>query len=194
MAKKQESGLKVILVLVLIAMSSAILLAYVNTVTRGPIENNKKAETKRAIGIVLNTLSDYRYEEVPKEMEVDNSPVRYFEAMGESDKAVGYAIVVLGPNGYTSDFKIMVGLDSTGTIIDTYVLDHKETPGLGDAMTKEPFKKQFRDRNAENTDWKVKKDGGDIDAITAATISSRAFTDGCKRALMAFEEIKEEAN
>jgi electron transport complex protein RnfG len=194
MVKKQESGVKVILVLVLIAMFSAVLLAYVNTVTRGPIAANKKAETKKAIGIVLNTLSDYKYEELPKEMEVESSPVRYFEAVGSSGKPAGYAFIVLGPNGFSSDLEMMVGLDSSGAIIDTYVLDHKETPGLGDAMTKEPFKKQFRTRNAKNTKWEVKKDGGDIDAITAATITSRAFTAGCKRALSAYEKITEGAN
>lgn len=194
MAKQQKPGYQVILVLVLIAMGSAALLAYVNTVTRGPIEANKKAETKKAIGIVLNTLTDYRYEDLPKETTVENSPVRYFEAIDNSGSVVGYAIIVKGPGGFTTDFEMMVGLDSVGTIIDTYVLDHKETPGLGDAMTKEPFKKQFRKRNTENTKWLVKKDGGDIDAITAATITSRAFTGGCKRALMVYRELTEEAN
>lgn len=193
MAKKQESGFQVIIVLVLIAMCSAVLLAYVNTVTKTPIENNKKAETNRAIGIVLNTLADYRYEDIPSEMEVDHSAVRYYVATGNDGNALGYAIIVKGPGGFTTDIEIMVGLDSAGTIIDTYVLDHKETPGLGDAMTKEKFKKQFRNRNAANTKWLVKKDGGDIDAITAATISSRAFTRGCERALTAYRELREGA-
>ena len=99
-----------------------------------------------------------------------------------------------GPNGFTNDFDMMVGLDSTGSIIDTYVLDHKETPGLGDGMSKENFKQQFRGKNLENTNLSVKKDGGDIDALTAATITSRAFTGGVKRALMAFKKLKEDIN
>jgi electron transport complex protein RnfG len=194
MAKKQESGFKVILVLVLIAMGSAVLLAYVNTVTRIPIENNKKAETKKAIGIVLNTLSDYQVGETPEEITPEGFQARYFEATGPGGEPAGYAIVVSGPGGYSSDFEMMVGVDSTGKIIDTYVLDHKETPGLGDAITNESFKKQFRGRSLGNTEWNVKKDNGDIDAITAATVSSRAFTEGCKRALLTYEEIREEAN
>lgn len=194
MAKKQESGLKVILVLVLIAMGSAVLLAYVNTVTRTPIENNKKAETKKAIGIVLSSLSDYRVGEIPEQVQTGSFQARYFEATAPTGKPAGYAIVVDGPGGYSSDFEMMVGVDSTGEIIDTYVLDHKETPGLGDAITNESFKKQFRGRSLENTEWKVKKDNGDIDAITAATVSSRAFAEGCKRALLTYEEIREEAN
>jgi electron transport complex protein RnfG len=191
---KEESALKVIIVLVVISFASAFLLAYVNQVTSGPIEENKKAETKKAIGIVLNTISDYKCQEIPEETEIDDSPVRYFPAKSTDGKIVGYAIIVKGPNGFSNDFDMMVGMDSSGTIIDTYVLDHKETPGLGDGMTKEKFKKQFRGKNLENTKWSVKKDGGDIDALTAATITSRAFTAGVKRALLVFKKLKEGIN
>jgi len=75
----------------------------------------------------------------------------------------------------------MVGLSSDGSVIDTYVLQHKETPGLGDKMAHEPFKSQFRTKSLQNAKWSVKKDGGDFDALTAATITSRAFTHGVKR-------------
>jgi electron transport complex protein RnfG len=104
---------------------------------------------------------------------------------------VGYAFIVKAPNGFGGDFDLMVGVDSSGRVTDTYVLNHKETPGLGDNMRKEDFKKQFRGRTLTNTRWKVKKDGGDIDALTAATITSRAFTYGVERALLAFKKLRE---
>lgn len=191
MAKK-ETGFKVIMVMVIIAMFSAVLLAYVNTVTRGPIEVNKKAEVKRAIKYVLKGVDVSSVPEDPQTLTIDNSPVKYFIAPADSGKIAGAAFVVKGPNGFSGDFDIMVGIGADGSIIDTYVLDHKETPGLGDKMTKEPFQKQFRGKSLTNTKWQVKKDGGDIDALTAATISSRAFTQGAKRALMAFDELAEE--
>lgn len=187
----QESGLRVVLVLVAIAMFSAVLLAWVNRVTREPIAENKKAETKRAIAVVLSGLSTYSYPETPLEMSVDESPVHYFPATDEAGQTLGYALIVKGPNGFSNDFDMMVGVDSTGRVIDTYVLDHKETPGLGDGMTKEKFKSQFRGRSLAGTRWRVKKDGGDIDALTAATITSRAFTRGVQRALTAFGRLKE---
>jgi electron transport complex protein RnfG len=189
---KQESGFKVIIVLVLIAFLSAVLLAYVNKVTREPIEENKKAETKKAIGIVLRGLTGYQYPEIPQEMEVDSSPVKYFMAVDSNKNILGCAVIVKAPNGFTNDFDMMVGVDSSGSVIDTYVLDHKETPGLGDGMSKEPFKKQFRGKNINNTKWLVKKDKGDIDAMTAATITSRAFTAGVKRALMTYNRLRED--
>lgn len=191
---KEETALKVISVLVLISFFSAFLLAYVNDITRGPIEENKKAETKKAIGIVLNKLQDYTCPEEPIETEIEDSPAKYFLAHGANGAVMGYAIIVKGPNGFTTDLDIMVGLDSLGKIIDTYVLDHKETPGLGDGMLKEPFKKQFRNKSMDDTQWSVKKDGGDIDALTAATITSRAFIGGVHRALLVFKKLKEEQN
>ena len=82
----------------------------------------------------------------------------------------------------------MVGLLPDGTIYDTAVLTHKETPGLGDKMdkNKSKFSGQFKRKNPSTFSLKVKKDGGAVDAITAATISSRAFCDAIQRAYKAF--------
>ena len=200
---KQESGFKVIAVLVVIAMFSAALLAYVNKVTKGPIEENKKAEMKRAITIVLKGINTEKVPEVPETVTasdydenktlLDSATVKYFKAADDSGKVMGLAFVVKGPNGFSGDFDIMVGVDAaTGKIIDTYVLQHKETPGLGDKMAFDPFKGYFPGRTLQDTKWKVKKDGGDIDALTAATITSRAFTQGVKRALLAYSSLMEE--
>jgi electron transport complex protein RnfG len=199
---KQESGFKVIAVLVVIAVFSAALLAYVNKVTKGPIEENKKAEMKRAITIVLKGINTEKIPEIPETIKaadydenktlLDSAEVKYFKASDDSGRVLGLAFMVKGPNGFSGDFDIMVGVDaSSGKIIDTYVLQHKETPGLGDKMSKEPFKSYFPGRSLQDTKWKVKKDGGDIDALTAATITSRAFTKGVKRALLAYSSLME---
>lgn len=186
---KQESDLKVVAVLVIIAMFSAILLAYVNKVTRGPIAENKKAEMKSAIKIVLKGIDLQNVREVPLKLQIDNSPVQYFTALSDQDSLLGAALIVKAPNGFSGDFDLMVGVAADGSIIDTYILQHHETPGLGDKMGSEAFKKQFRKKQLETTHWQVRKDGGDIDALTAATITSRAFTKGVKRALLAYKQI-----
>ncbi len=189
---KEESGFKVIIVLVLIALVAASLLAYVNKVTEGPIAANRKAETQRAIKVVLQKPSGVHHPEEPIDLPLEAFEASYFPVKNDQERTLGYAFKVKAPNGFTSDFEILVGVDTTGKILDTYVLAHKETPGLGDGMTEEEFKKQFRGRTLESTTWKVKKDGGDIDAITAATITSRAFTTGVQRALKAYQKLKEE--
>jgi electron transport complex protein RnfG len=84
----------------------------------------------------------------------------------------------------------MVGFTPDGKIYNTSVLEHKETPGLGDKMDirKSPWPKQFEGVNPSDFNLKVKKDGGDVDAITAATISSRAFCDAIDRAWKAYQK------
>ena len=187
---KQESDFRVVAVLVIIALFSAVLLAYVNTVTRGPIEVNKKAEMQKAITVVLRGVNLRNIPQTPQQMTVEHSPVNYFTAISDTGALLGAAFVVKSPNGFSGDFDLMVGVAADGSIIDTYVLQHKETPGLGDKMNSEAFKIQFRKKSLQNAKWLVKKDGGDIDALTAATITSRAFTHGVKRALLAFEKLK----
>jgi len=85
----------------------------------------------------------------------------------------------------------MVGFAPDGTILRVAVLEHKETPGLGDKIDKSrsDFSVQFEGKNPESFKLSVKKDKGDVDAITASTISSRAFCDAVSRAYSAY--IKE---
>jgi electron transport complex protein RnfG len=86
----------------------------------------------------------------------------------------------------------MVGFLKDGTINNTAVVSHKETPGLGDKMDvkKSDFPVQFEGKNPSSYKLKVTKDGGDVDAITAATITSRAFCDAVDKAYKSFEKNK----
>lgn len=188
---KQESGFRVIVTLVLISFLAALLLAYMNKITREPIARNVRNETLKAVKIVLKPLGKITFPPTAKTIRLKDFTARYYPAFGPDSAIVGYAFIVKAPNGFGGDFDLMVGVDSSGKVTDTYVLNHKETPGLGDNMRKEDFKKQFRGRTLTNTRWKVKKDGGDIDALTAATITSRAFTYGVERALLAFKKLRE---
>jgi electron transport complex protein RnfG len=95
---------------------------------------------------------------------------------------VGYAVNTYTSKGFSGNISLMAGFKPDGTIISITVLDQKETPGLGTKMTESEFKDQFNDKNPSEFKLKVKKDGGHVDAITAATISSRAFCDAVQRA------------
>jgi electron transport complex protein RnfG len=111
---------------------------------------------------------------------------------------VGIAIKSYSKKGFSGEVWVMVGFKPDGSIKNTSVLDHKETPGLGDKMqkSKSDWSNQFNGIipifNSDNSpkNIKVKKDGGQIDAITASTISSRAFCDAINRASIAFSKIK----
>jgi len=99
------------------------------------------------------------------------------------------AAIKTSEGGFGGKIDMMVGFLADGTIKGTSVLSHAETPGLGANMTGK-FKDQFVDKNPANYKLIVKKDGGDVDAITAATITSRAFSKAVDKAYKAFEANK----
>ena len=103
------------------------------------------------------------------------------------------AAIKTSEGGFGGKIDMMVGFLADGTIKGTSVLSHTETPGLGANMTGK-FKDQFVDKNPANFKLTVKKDGGDVDAITAATITSRAFSKAVDKAYQAFEANKEKYN
>ena len=95
------------------------------------------------------------------------------------------AAVKTSEGGFGGKIDMMVGFLTDGTIKGTSVLSHAETPGLGANMTGK-FKDQFVDKNPNNFKLTVSKDGGNVDAITAATITSRAFSKAVDKAYQAF--------
>jgi electron transport complex protein RnfG len=100
----------------------------------------------------------------------------------KGDKLVASAIRTYSPKGYGGNVWLMVGLLPDGTIHNVSVLEHHETPGLGTKMAETAFIDQFIDKNPASFTLEVKKDGGDIDAISGATISSRAFAQAAQLA------------
>jgi electron transport complex protein RnfG len=105
---------------------------------------------------------------------------------------VGTAVETFTSQGFSGDFKLMVGFTPDGTIIDVAVISHAETPGLGDKMEqdKSDFSEQFEGKDPDTFELSVRKDGGDVDAITAATITSRAYCDAVQRAYDALREME----
>jgi electron transport complex protein RnfG len=118
----------------------------------------------------------------------DASDSLEFYPATENGKNVGVAVKTFSKNGYGGRIDLMVGFTPEGKINKISVLDQKETPGLGTKMTDSVFKNQFDGVNPEQFKLKVKKDGGDVDAITAATISSRAFCDAVEKAYKIYKE------
>jgi len=112
-------------------------------------------------------------------------------------KAVAAILPVVAPDGYTGSIKLIVGIHSNGDIAGVRVLNHQETPGLGDKidLKKSPWVLSFNDKsllNPAEKGWRVKKDGGDFDQFTGATITPRAIVSAVHRALRYFESNKVE--
>lgn len=178
-----------LLTLFVITFVAAFALAGVYNMTKEPIAKAKLAKKIAALNIVLPQFDTV----VSREMAVPDMemPVGLNIALKNGD-TVGYAVETYTMLGFGGLIRAMVGFDPDGTIIDVVHLEHKETPGLGDKVekSKSSWSNQFKGKNPDTFRLMVKKDGGDVDAITAATITSRAYSDAIKRAYMIVEAQK----
>ncbi|PKP03277.1 MAG: hypothetical protein CVU11_08985 [Bacteroidetes bacterium HGW-Bacteroidetes-6] len=179
MAKKKNSLFNMTSTLLLISGVAALALAWVNSMTMGPIAEAEKQKIETAIKEVLPEF-DQLVTGTVKSFDSDDSLTVYYGMKG--DDTTGIAVETYTKKGFSGLFTIMVGFLPDGTINNTKVLSHAETPGLGSKMSDDKFKNQFAGKNPTEYKLVVKKDGGDVDAITASTITSRAFCDGVDRA------------
>jgi electron transport complex protein RnfG len=181
MAKTESTLKNMVMSLTLISLTASACLGFVYELTKEPI----------ALSILNKKLNAIR--QVTPEFDNNPNDEMYRLPTGEGDsldiypakkngEIVGYAVNTYTSKGFSGNISLMAGFKTDGTILSITVLDHKETPGLGTKMTEPEFKEQFTGKNPAEFKLKVKKDGGQIDAITAATISSRAFCDAVQRA------------
>lgn len=186
-----ESSLKnMVLVLLIITLVASAAVGAIYQLTLEPIQQAKDAKTAAAIGEVVPAF-DNNPAETLESTEVDGGVVNVYTAE-KGGEVVGYAIETFTNNGFSGMFRLMVGFLPDGTIQNIQVLQHAETPGLGSKMT-EPGNKllvSFQGKSPADLKMSVKKDGGDIDALTASTISSRAYVDAVQRAYNVFQSIK----
>ena len=174
------------LCLFVICLVCSALLAGVYALTADPIAAAAAAKNEAAIMEVLPD-SAVKIEEV-RTVEMDGQTYEYNLAYDEQGNTVGCAINV-APVGFGGPIAIKVGFDINGNICNTKVLSQAETPGLGAKCVEPSFSDQFKGFNPAEKKLAVKKDGGDVDAITASTITSRAYADGLALAAQVFQTI-----
>jgi electron transport complex protein RnfG len=192
MAKKESTLFQLVLVLVLITAIAGVGLAAVYFITKKPIEESQAKKKQEAIELVLPDYKSREFKDVKLQVNEGEDSITVHLAY-EDNKLYGAAIETYTDKAFSGTFEIMVGFDATGTILGTEVLKMAETPGLGDKIDKSKgdFPKQFVNKNPAVFQLKVGKEDNEVDAITAATISSRAFCDAVQRAYNGFIKIKE---
>lgn len=173
-----------ILSLTIISVLMAIALSFVNEKTKEPIAKGKQAKIIKAIAEVLPPFDNEPTKEVTS---IEGEDLVVYKAT-KGGQWVGSAVKTYSLKGFSGKIVLMVGFLPDGTIYNISVIDQKETPGLGTKMTEPKFKNQFNKKNPNLFKISVKKDGGDVDAITASTITSRAFCDAINRAFEAFKK------
>jgi len=169
-----------------ICLVCSALLAGVYALTKEPIDAAAKAKNEAAIKEVLPETASAIEEE--RTVEMDGVAYTYNLAYDASGNTVGCAINV-STLGFGGPIVIKVGFDMNGVICNTKVLSQAETPGLGAKCVEPSFSGQFKGFDPAEKKLSVKKDGGDVDAITASTITSRAYADGLATAVKVFQTI-----
>lgn len=171
-----------LLSLTIIAVVAAAALAFVSNVTEEPIAQAQKAKKEAAVKAVLPTFDQL------EEIEIEGVPCT--KAMDAEGSMVGMAVEAKSTKGFGGDLVAMVGFDKDGNISGYQILQTSETPGLG-AKAGEWFQKEGKGnvigKNPANG-LTVKKDGGDVDAISGSTITSRAFCDLINNAYQTFQK------
>ena len=173
--KKEPSSATLVIVLTTISLVTALLLGLVNMVTAPQIELNSEKKNAEAMQAVLPT-EDGVYTEV--DYTGDDATVQAVYQAGDT----GYVVQVKPATSFSGTFSVMVGVSSDGTCTGISIVETGETSGLGSNASKPDFQAQFVGKTGE---VKVTKDGGDIDALTGATITSRGVCEAVTSAIAA---------
>ncbi|MBN2635507.1 MAG: RnfABCDGE type electron transport complex subunit G [Prolixibacteraceae bacterium] len=193
MAKRESTFTNMVVTLLLVTALAATALGYVYDLTKDAIEEAKLKAQAEAIAKVLPTYE--RLGESYKVAAEDGADSLEFFPAFQGEDRVGVAIKTYTKNGFSGYISIIAGIDKDGNFSGYEILEHAETPGLGSKMdvwfnNPEKPNQNIIGKNPNIADFQVSKDGGDIDAITASTITSRAFLDAMTRAYSAYEENK----
>lgn len=184
--------------LALFAIACTALVAITDQITRQPIARQERQQLQQKLGNMLpvgsydNELSGSCRLLTSPDYLGDNKPHTIY--LGQKDNRItGFIIESIAPNGYSGAIRLLTGVTSDGKISRVQVLEHKETPGLGDKIERsksswiDSFNQQsLLDRS--DSRWAVKRDGGMFDAFTGATITPRAVIAAVKRVLLLLKE------
>ena len=186
MKKLESSLMNMVLVLTGVTVIAGAVLGYVNELTKGPIAEANATALSDAIALVVPGF-DNNPAEAPETIELNGATYKIYKAT-KGGEFIG-AAVESSANGFGGALNVLVGFDKEGNIIDYSLLSHAETPGLGSKAAdwfKKDQKGDITGKNPGKGALVVKNDGGEVDAITASTITSRAFLNAVNNAYAAY--------
>jgi len=187
--KLDKDQIRMIIALFVVAVIAAILLGATDIVTREPIAAAQKEALHKALKQVLpQHVNDPQADKIV----FGDAATRMYPARDAAGKISALAWEVAAPDGYSGSVRILVGVRPDGRVFAIRVTQHQETPGLGDGIVKNTaWLASFMDQTLSSKIWKVKKDGGDFDQFTGATITPRAVVKAVKGALLFFNSHKQ---
>jgi len=177
---------KLISVLTVVCVLAGLSLSYVSQATQEARDYQDRLELLSSLNMVLP-----EHDNEPDKDAVEVTGSTYYVAKKDGEVS-GVAFITSSDKGYSGLIRVIVGVQPDGEIISIGILEQKETPGLGSKITEDWFIDQYKGKSLENARWAVKKDNGDFEQISGATISPRAVTDAVQKGLQAYQENKQE--
>jgi len=191
------------IVLALFALVTSLILATTNELTYERIEQSEREAAQRA----LLEIIPLEFHDNDMLMDVQPVPEQYWATLGlkkggnihiarDQGQPVAVIIPAVTPDGYSGAISMIIGINFNGSIAGVRVVEHRETPGLGDKvdLKKSDWILSFNGKslvNPQASGWKVKKEGGDYDQFTGATITPRAVISQVLKTLQYFEDDRE---
>lgn len=188
--KKLESNFRnMVLALTGVSMVAVALLAWVNQLTQEPI---RKAKTEKLEAAIAEVLTDYDNDPTmdPDTIEMGGLEYVIFKATLQG-KPAGAAVESTDPRGFSGAIKLLVGFDEEGNVLNYSVLSMSETPGLGtkaDTWFKKGERGDITGMNPGREPLKLTSEGGQVDAITASTVTTRSFIRAVNNAYLAYKD------
>jgi len=182
--------LELVVVLTAICIVAGISLAKVYDITKEPIAEQRRIARMKAVNAVLpahDNDPDQNKIQIPWEKEKGKEETIYKCLQNGQINGVSFEMANMGFGG---ELKVMMGLTTDGTIQAIEITKMAETPGLGAKILEPKFKQQFQGKSLQNCRFKLKKDGGDLDQVTGATISPRAVVDAIGKGLNFYKQNK----
>lgn len=182
---------QMIIALLVVGVVSTLLLATTNIFTRASIA---QAERQALMNALMQVLPEHQNDPIRDTRNIilagDNKPTNFYFSRNATGTINAIAWQVTAPDGYNGSIHILMAVHPDGSINAIRVTGHKETPGLGDGITKnQPWLDSFGDKSLANAHWAVKKDGGDFDQFTGATITPRAVVKAVKKGLSMYANL-----
>jgi electron transport complex protein RnfG len=189
----------------LLAVAGALavgLVSIVHDLARPRIEASERARRVAELAAVLgpvrydnDLLNDVIRVRDPELLGTDEALPVHRARLGEAPVAA--LLVAVAPDGYSGAIRLLIGIDPQGRLLGVRVLHHRETPGLGDGIDarKSGWIDAFRGRSLADpaeAGWKVRKDGGEFDQFTGATVTPRAVVRAVRNALVYFDRHRDE--
>lgn len=187
--------------LALFAVLGAGLVALTEDATRERIESNERAYLLRSLNDVLpagrydNVLFEDTIRVTDAELLGSEQPITVYRAR-QGATPVAAILTPVAPDGYSGAIKLLVGVDYDGVLTGVRVVAHRETPGLGDAIeaTRSGWIRRFEGLSLDEPPqaaWAVKRDGGDFDQFTGATVTPRAVVKAVRNTLLYFAQHRD---